>query len=239
MHDNHLTSWNALSRLRTAGRAMYERYAHVGPLSEHPYATHVPVLVALALLVRPRRILEFGSGVYSTSLFLDAAIFPDTESVTVLENDAEWYARLQKVHGDDPRLHAVRVEGTMAQTAGTLDCTKYNLIFVDDSTSEQLRANTIAVLSSQAGNGHPIVIHDFQVKKYRWAGRRLRNRFVFTALTPQTCVACLAANPSRDVLASINELIAAHSHSVCEENAKEWQRIFLSNRVQQLGSRAC
>lgn len=205
----------------------------------HPYATHVPVLIALALLVRPRRILEFGSGVFSTSLFLDAAIFPDTESVTVLENDAAWYARLQKVHGHDPRLHAVHVEGTMAQAAETIDCTRHDLIFVDDSTSEQQRANTITALSSQAGNGHPVVIHDFDVKKYRWAARRLRNRFVFTALNPQTCVACLAANRSREVLASVNEIIAAHSHSVCEENAKEWQRIFLNNRVQMLGPRAC
>jgi len=61
----------------------------VGP-SEQPYATHIPVLVGVAAACLPDRLVEFGSGDFSTLTFLDETVFPSLLSIESYENNPQW-----------------------------------------------------------------------------------------------------------------------------------------------------
>lgn len=155
-----------------------------------PYSTHVPVLRALVRLVRPRKVLEFGAGDYSTPFFLSL----DIERLWSVETDPTWRSRAQS---DDAR-HRVSAE--------TPSLSDYDLIFIDDGKNASDREHTIRnVLSTQ----HPVVaIHDAEVPEYRAAIHDLApERAVFCAFdTPQTAVVWPEdSNRSGELVAVIEE----------------------------------
>src|SRR5439155_25567212 len=45
--------------------------------SRMDYATHLPILVGLSQSLKVKRVLELGSGMYSTLTFLDSNLFPE------------------------------------------------------------------------------------------------------------------------------------------------------------------
>lgn len=51
----------------------------------------MPVLIEFIKAFKPKRIIEFGSGLFSTQLFVD-----NCENVTSIENDREWYDYMSK-----------------------------------------------------------------------------------------------------------------------------------------------
>ena len=114
-----------------------------------PYASHVRPLRALLIAERPRRVLEYGGGEYSTGLFLS---FGHLERLVTVEADEDWRTRLTSMFSD--RRHRIVSSGNPSPD-------DFDLIFIDDGTSAAQRTQTIrAVLSAP----HPtVVIHDAEV----------------------------------------------------------------------------
>lgn len=142
------------------------------PVSADPYASHIPILRALTKMLKPRAVLEFGAGDYSTSFFLSLEI----ESLWSVETDPAWAARAQS---NDTR-HTVSTE--VPSLHG------YDLVFIDDGKNAADREHTIRNVLS---DDHPVVvIHDAEVPEYRSAITDLAaERVIYCALaTPQTAV---------------------------------------------------
>lgn len=151
-------------------RAWRDNWARgIVPLSISPFATHLPVLVTLARLVRMKRVLELGSGLYSTPAFLDPTLFPHLRRLDSTENDLAWAEQVAAaVSSDRWRLH--RLAGATSEALSQFDLDSYDLILVDDATTREARARTIATLAGLTTIKRPIfVIHDFECPLYRRA----------------------------------------------------------------------
>src|SRR2546430_4650839 len=79
-----------------------------------PYATHIPVLVAIARVWRIDSVLELGSGHYSSRTFLDRSCFPDLKRLVSWENDRNWFEDMKPVIGTDPRAEYRFIAGPIA-----------------------------------------------------------------------------------------------------------------------------
>lgn len=90
------TPWNPTWR---GPRMVAEQEAWPG------YGTHVPVLRALGQFLgdKAQRIVEYGSGVFSTMTFIDPRAFPHATSIVSYEANPQWIDRLQQHIGVDDR----------------------------------------------------------------------------------------------------------------------------------------
>ena len=79
------------------------------------YASHLPVLTALINTDKPKRVLEFGAGLYSTPLFLEKC-----EYVVSVEKNADWF---QRIAIEYPNANLVTEPPSIAG---------FDLIFIDD-----------------------------------------------------------------------------------------------------------
>ena len=104
-------------------------------------------------LVRVRTVLELGCGLFSTPLFLDRSVFPEVTRVDSLENDAQWAAKVASAFGSDPRLAVHYVEGPIGDRVAAMDLAEYDVILINDSSSEAERAQTIRAVAQDAPRG--------------------------------------------------------------------------------------
>ena len=75
----------------------------------YEWATHQPMIKAVMDSCKPSYILELGSGVYSTPLFMSYGL-----SFVTIENDKEWAEYIEDEYGIKPILHDLKgiSEGT-------------------------------------------------------------------------------------------------------------------------------
>jgi hypothetical protein len=205
---------------------------HVGAMAAKPYATHIPVLVACARLFRPSRILELGSGFYSTPLFLNRQIFPDVVEVCSLENDPVWFQTLSGV--EDPRLKRRLVEGPMHTAVAKMDLSGFDVIFVDDSNHARHRRRTLQSLRQAVGR-QVIVVHDVDQWRIRFATNSFPNHHIMHGITPQTAVVWDAAAVRREWLIETDAVIAGHRDAISEDEAMAWAEIFESRGLAPAG----
>lgn len=152
------------------------------PRAKADYATHLPILIGLGRVLKIERVLELGTGRYSTPTFLDRSIFPSLVKLTSVENSPDWGPTIL-----DERLDVNLVIGKMASFVGGMGLESYDLIFVDDSETMEDRTATIRAISDRRPRRPIVVIHDFEIEAYQQAAKFL-HRFIFTAFTPQTGV---------------------------------------------------
>lgn len=136
------------------------------PEAENPYATHLPVLMGIARLVAPQRVLELGGGLISTPALANPVAFPSVMHLHTFEDDAVWGQRIRAaVHG----LQHVRIEDTesIPEHAEGMELESYDLIFIDNSVRTGDRARTIAAVLARCPPSTVIVIHDFEWRAYR------------------------------------------------------------------------
>lgn len=110
------------------------------------FATHVPLLTDVMLSFGPKRILETGSGLYSTGFFLSFNI----DRLVSVENNPDWFTEQT-----DDRHELICVEGRVVD--GLPDLSQFDLIFVDDDPVSD-RCRTVDFVLSEARC--PVVIHD-------------------------------------------------------------------------------
>jgi predicted O-methyltransferase YrrM len=142
------------------------------------YATHLPILEALAEAINPAKVLEIGGGQYSTALFLDKETFSGLKNLHTVEDNAEWRAALKAAHKD-------RRWKLLDALPDKLD--GYDLIFVDNGQTDKARIATLEMLA-QAGITGPIVLHDFEHVPYQQAAQPWDQWHIFTQHRPWTAI---------------------------------------------------
>jgi predicted O-methyltransferase YrrM len=178
----------ALRGLKAVLRPARRRLLGVVTRAEKDYATHIPVLLGLARVMKVENVLELGCGDYSTQMFLNSMAFPSLVSLHSLETDQGWLDRICAVVGDDPRVSTKFVSDGMRSMIQEMNLENYDLIFVDDSTSAEDRAATIRAISAKRPNRAVVAIHDFEIHAYREAAAAFQHQFTFKAFNPQTGV---------------------------------------------------
>lgn len=137
------------------------------------------VLRAVLNTHKPKRVLEYGAGLYSTPLFLSR---PHVEQLVSVEPDADWRHRIRNAN-DDPRLHML--------AAGDFKPSDFDLIFIDNGQDGATplggeRAQTIRDVLSKK---HPIVVvHDAEFPAYATAIEEYAINFSVFPTAPDTCV---------------------------------------------------
>lgn len=144
------------------------------------YSTHLPIIRMCLALLKPKRVLELGAGLYSTKEFLASPV----ERLTSLETNPDWLERLRAEIADE-RWTLRFVDSIVPALPKHLD--DYDLVFVDCDEDSISRANAIrAVLEKEHP---PVIVHDAEYPAYRRVLEQLAENFVvFNEQTPATAV---------------------------------------------------
>ncbi len=201
-------------------------YSRVFRYNEDRFATALPVLVGLSRLIPVKKVLEFGSGLNSTPLFLNKTVFPDLIKLTSYENDLGWYNNVKNRIGDDTRIDLHCIDDNMSSIVSDIKLSEYDLIFIDDSMDSTLRAETIKNVISNNDSQNIIVIHDYEIKKYRQASKGISNRFDFNALFPNTGLVWDKRIIDKLRLKKINNLIYKNAKMIKATDVDLWGQKF-------------
>jgi hypothetical protein len=150
-------------------------------------------------IFQPKRVLELGTGFFSTSLFLDREACPSVERLHSVENDHEWFDQVRSKYESNAKWRPDMWTGPVDERIYNLELADYDLIFVDDSQDPESRAKTIKAVF--AGRPRcPVIIHDVECWRYRRQVWVHRPYVIFTAFTPQTAVCLPSVCPQRRFL---------------------------------------
>ena len=225
--------WQTLRHLRGRVRKALDKGGRL-PSRRHatPYATHLPVLIAVANVIRPQTLVEYGSGLISTPAFLDRTLFPDLQTAISFEDDADWMGRVAAATDDD-RLSLRLADGAVAAAVDAVNVDAADLILIDDSCAAADRAATIAAVLRFLPRSGPttVLVHDAETPEYLATLRdavALGNPldgatlFVFDAFEPHT--ACLSTAPLCTLgdLRTINREIARSAEAVAPDDTAAW-----------------
>lgn len=215
--------------LEALAKYLYCRALRIVARSEQPYATHIPVLVGVAAACRPQRVVEFGSGDFSTITFLDQTVFPSVLRVDSYENNRDWMQRMKVKLAGNPRAAYHFFAGRMRDAVSRADLAAADLILIDDSASGWERAHTIKELARVRPERPITIVHDYDLPAIRVACRRFEHRFAFTTFTPQSCAAW-NGNPDRKVLLEgVTRGLQENVARISVTDARGWFSVF-SNR---------
>jgi predicted O-methyltransferase YrrM len=211
-----------INRARQIASKSRGKVLRVRPTSDPAYATHLPVLAALARITTIRRVLELGSGPFSTSMFLNRDVFPDLDILTSYEDDPNWEHVVLDAVGSDTRLEFRMVPEVRLAVPPT---DGYDLVFIDDSRLPSERSTTIRAVKAMRPRGI-VAIHDFEQRHYRTAARGFSHRFIFNTLTPQVGVCWFgdAVDPSQ--LKRASRTIAGEIGRVSITDQSGWGGLF-------------
>ncbi len=216
---------NRLSWLRHISGQLWDRYIlKMPPRSLNPYATHLPILMAVGRLRPVRRVLELGCGRHSTLAFLNRMAFPDLVSLHSLEDDRTWAETISNEVGNDPRFNLMILNNSVASAVSSMDLSLYDLILVDDSANAAQRVDTIGHVLRNCPRQCIVAIHDYEVPQYRQVGR-LTHHFRFTCLCPNTGVLWHDAGLSIFQLRRISAVIRVHAGAVMADDIASWATI--------------
>lgn len=151
------------------------------------YSSHMPILIGLGLIMTPRRVLELGSGTISTPAFLDPALFPSLECLDSVEDDPDWGEMVSRHIGPHRNLQLHHV-ASVPEWAATADLSRYDLLFIDDSKTSELREQTIRHVLARVAPETVVVIHDFEIPPYQNAVPADFERIAFSSFRPMTGV---------------------------------------------------
>jgi len=184
------------------------------------YATHLPILVGLSQSLKVKRVLELGSGMYSTLTFLDSNLFPELTKLDTFDTDAFWAIQVQEWTKGDPRITLRLTQDPMCKVVQEIDLSEYDLVFIDDSTTIEERAATIKRIA-ESRSARLAVIHDFEIPEYRRSCSMFRNKYEVRGLNPSTGVAW-NSGIRKEQLTRVNSIICRNSSMVDLSDVKTW-----------------
>jgi hypothetical protein len=196
------------------------------PRSQNPYATHVPYLVGVVGLTRPRRVLELGSGVFSTLTLVEPSLCPSVELVDSYEDDLEWFESMESRLRNNGRAHLHLVSSPIASTIAAIDLNLYDLVIVDDSRTCAERSRTLRSVFSQWSSLKVSMVHDFEIDEYQHAVSCPLERMIFTGYQPCTGVLWRKDYIARARLHELKRTVAAYSQHLDVANAAGWRELF-------------
>jgi predicted O-methyltransferase YrrM len=197
----------------------------IAPRAADPYATHLPILIGLARLMKVRRVLELGTGLHSTPCFLERQLFPDLLQWHGIENDFVWSQKVAAAIDSDRRAKLTFVSQPIHCAVRDIDLAGFDLIFIDDSAAAEQRAATIREVARRCPHSTVVVIHDWEIAAYRAAAKALPQRFGFNAFNPNTGIAWRTAALHRRQLKSLNRHLRYHARHVAPDQRTHWSAL--------------
>jgi hypothetical protein len=170
-------------------------------------------------------VLEFGSGLHSTPLFLNRSAFPNLESLHSIESDAAWITKVQEATNGDPRLQLEHVPEPIESAIEELTLEDYDLVLVDSSSERSRRAATIGALAKVCPSQVVVVIHDFEIDLYRKAATGFPHRIEFRAFNPCTGV-CYGHRNVRRALSKTRKIVNLHANLLAPDDVGSWCETF-------------
>lgn len=122
------------------------------------YSTHIPVLEATIDFIKPKTIVEFGPGNYSTALFADIA----TNLMTIEMQSTSWYECIANRYNNRSNVNVVKSISPLDFVYLTYP-DKIDLTFVDGHGDSRP-----AVINFFADRANTIITHDTEEAGYRW-----------------------------------------------------------------------
>lgn len=189
------------------------------PRSSIPYTTHVPVLIGLSRLYEIKKVIEYGSGFYSTPLFLDRRVFPDLEHLTSCENSEQWTVDVIARTGESSAGRHIWHSGSFENPVDQ----SFDLAFVDSDT-ELNKIKDIELCSKRNGF---TVIHDFEWPPYRAEVERTFQHYMeFPFFNPTTAVCWRGFCPVPvEGLLAVKDIICNYSN-LSPVDIEGWLRVF-------------
>jgi len=150
---------------------------------EYPldHASHIPFLVGVGAAFTIRSVVEFGSGLYSTPLFLNKRAFPKVETVISTEPDSSWAKKVDEACDSDERLTLLPKEPEFLALAFV------DLIFVDNGP-EQHKIDTIRWMALASTINTIVVVHDAETATYRKEIDKFQTKFISEKFNPGTAI---------------------------------------------------
>ncbi len=105
-----------------------------------------------------------------------------------------------------------------------MDIDGYDLIFIDDSRSEDARVRTIRAIAAKRPPGI-VVIHDFEIESYRRAAAAFENRYWFKALNPNCGILWNAFSLDVGGLERISRIVRLRPW-ILPTDDQRWRRLF-------------
>jgi len=205
---------------------IYNRRIGLTQRADNPYATHVPILVGVAAVCRPKLLIEFGSGTFSTMSFLDEVAFPSLQRVESYENDRKWFEQIRESLPSNSRVHLQLVDGEMYQAVPGANTSAAGMIFIDDSPSAEARVPTLKEVARRCGTEPVVVLHDHDLWRLRLATRNFENRISFDSLNPQCCVMWHGHKERRPALEHVKRIIQQNAVKIPLTDIRTWMEIF-------------
>jgi len=213
-------------KLRGQVSGFYNRSIGLAQRADNPYATHVPILVGVAAACRPKLLIEFGSGTYSTMSFLDAVAFPSVQRVESYENDKSWFDQVRENLPANAPVHLQFVDGEMYQAVPRAKTSDAGMIFIDDSPTADARVPTLEAVARECGTEPVVVMHDYDLWRLRLATRKFENRISFNAFNPQCCVMWHGHKERKPVLEQVKRIIHQHATEIPLTDVRAWIQVF-------------
>ena len=201
--------------------------SHYLPISI-PYATHVPVIIGLARLIKVTKVLELGSGLYSTGTYLNKTAFPDLVELYSTENDEGWAKKIGELFSDT-RLKYTVIHGDFSEFLDKIDLELFDLIFIDDSSDANSRSQTIDTICKRVPKNSILVIHDFDVPQYRNMSTSIKRRFSYNLMYPNTGVLWNNSAIKFSKLVQLYNLIKENKQKIPLDDVVSWSYLFDSN----------
>jgi Methyltransferase domain len=195
---------------------------YLPPGGSNPFATHVPILIALGRLFKIERVLELGCGQFSTHTFLQTKVFPDLKGLHSVDNDPLWIEKIALMVRDDPRAQVAFVEEPLASFVNAIGFESYDLVFIDNSMVYEERAQTIKSVVAKYSPGNLLVVHDFEQEIYQRAMCGVPYQFKFEALTPSTGIGWNELSVDIARLKEIDTTIKKYALKIEMEDLEGW-----------------
>jgi len=211
---------------RNQGKRLYDRSIGLTTRAVEPYTTHVPILVGVAAACKPKLLVEFGAGTFSTLSFLDEVAFPSLQRVESYENNREWFEHLQKTLSNRTRINLQFVDGDMYRAVEGANTPDAGMIFIDDSPSAKERAPTVVEVARCCGTEPVVVLHDNDLWRLRLATRKFGNRVSFKIFNPQCCVMWHGHPERRSIFENVSRIIYRHATDISLTDIRAWADIF-------------
>ncbi len=191
-----------------------------------PFATHLPILVGLPGLRPIRKVVEFGSGPFSTGAFLESNIYPELITLESYDDDPIWFDRVQSGHIGQQKLSLTLVEGPVSAAVEDASLDDADLIFVDDSKTRDARSATIEAACERLPDGAWLVIHDFEIGQYQTASRSAAYRYIFTTFKPHVGVLWNTPYDHAPPLKRLERMIRRKRRKIPIDDMHAWHEYF-------------
>lgn len=216
----------AMLPLKAFVKRLYFRALGIAARSEEPFATHIPVLVGVAAACLPQRLVEFGSGNFSTLAFLDETVFPSLLSVESYENDLYWMRQMETKLAGNPRVACRYFEGRMRGAVSGANLGAADLIFMDDSPNGWERGHTMKEVARHCGERPITIVHDYELPGIRLARRKFEHRFAFTTFSPQSCAFWNGSPHRKALMENVAHRLEENASRLSVTDARGWAKVF-------------